>query len=361
MAREMTLRYGMNPHQAPARVYVDEGDLPFEVLSGSPGYINLLDALNAWQLVRELAGLLNLPAAASFKHVSPAGAAVGIPLSETEARACFVDDMELSPLAAAYARARGADRMSSFGDWAALSHTCDVPTARLISREISDGVIAPDYEPKALEILRAKRGGSYRVLRIDPTYEPPALERRQVFGITLEQHRNDAPLGPDLFTHIVTRETELPQEALRDLIVATVALKYTQSNSVCLAKRAVPAGAGQQCACIAPGWRRTSPTSGSFASIRRCWICSSSAGSHAPTRTTPSMCSCWKRYRPPNRPRGTGVPRQPTRLTGEEKRAWLDNVSGWLQLGCLLPLPLFDRSRRSQWGALCGPARWVAQ
>jgi AICAR transformylase/IMP cyclohydrolase PurH len=248
MAREMTLRYGMNPHQTPARVYLPEGDLPFEVLSGSPGYINLLDALNAWQLVRELATLLDLPAAASFKHVSPAGAAVGTPLSDVEARACFVDDMDLSPLATAYARARGADRMSSFGDWAALSHPCDVPTARIISREISDGVIAPDYEPEALDILRAKRGGGYRVLRIDPAYTPSAIEQRQVYGVVLEQHRNDAALGPDLFANVVTRERALPQEALRDLVVATVALKYTQSNSVCLAHNGqlTGVGAGQQ-------------------------------------------------------------------------------------------------------------------
>ncbi|HHX63651.1 MAG TPA: phosphoribosylaminoimidazolecarboxamide formyltransferase [Chloroflexi bacterium] len=331
MAREMTLRYGMNPHQAPARVYVDEGDLPFEVLSGSPGYINLLDALNAWQLVRELAGLLNLPAAASFKHVSPAGAAVGIPLSETEARACFVDDMELSPLAAAYARARGADRMSSFGDWAALSHTCDVPTARLISREISDGVIAPDYEPKALEILRAKRGGSYRVLRIDPTYEPPALERRQVFGITLEQHRNDAPLGPDLFTHIVTRETELPQEALRDLIVATVALKYTQSNSVCLAYngQVTGAGAGQQsrvhCTRLAANksdlwFLRQHPAVLDLQFVRGLSRAdkNNAIDVFLLEEVSPAEQAAWEQ----------AFRVVPTRLTGEEKRAWLDNVSG---------------------------------
>ena len=248
MPREMTLRYGMNPHQRPARVSVEEGVLPFEVLSGSPGYINLLDALNAWQLVRELKQLLGQAAAASFKHVSPAGAAVATPLSDAEAKACFVDDMELSLLATAYARARGADRMSSFGDWIALSEPCDLPTARLIRREVSDGVIAPGFEPKALEILRSKRGGSYRVLRIDPAYEPPEIERRQVFGLTLEQRRNDAVLSPDSFQNIVTQSKELPEPALRDSIVASVALKYTQSNSVCFARdgQVTGTGAGQQ-------------------------------------------------------------------------------------------------------------------
>jgi len=245
---EMTLRYGINPHQKPARVYVEGGALPFEVLNGSPGYINLLDALNSWQLVRELKGLTGLPAAASFKHVSPAGAALATPLSDVEKVSCFVEDLELSLIATAYARARGADRMSSFGDWVALSDPCDVPTARLIRREVSDGIIAPDYEPKALEILRKKREGTHRVLRIDPSYEPPTLERRQVFGLWLEQRRNDVALGPEIFQQIVTKETSLPPTALRDLIVATVALKYTQSNSVCLAHsgQVTGVGAGQQ-------------------------------------------------------------------------------------------------------------------
>ncbi|MHB0859212.1 MAG: phosphoribosylaminoimidazolecarboxamide formyltransferase [Anaerolineae bacterium] len=246
--QELTLRYGMNPHQKPARVYHAEGALPFEVLSGTPGYINLLDALNAWQLVRELKGLLAMPAAASFKHVSPAGAAIGLPLSDAEKVSCFVDDLELTPLAAAYARARGADRMSSFGDWVALSDPCDEATARIIRREVSDGVIAPDYTPKALRMLQNKRGGGYRVLRIDADYEPPAVETRQVFGVSLEQGRNNAPLGPELYRNIVTRAKELPDEGLRDLIVATVALKYTQSNSVCLAHKGqvIGVGAGQQ-------------------------------------------------------------------------------------------------------------------
>ncbi len=246
--RELSLRYGMNPHQKPARAFMEQGVLPFEVLSGTPGYINLLDALNAWQLVRELADLLEMPAAASFKHVSPAGAAVAVPLTGSEAKACFVDDMDLSPIATAYARARGADRMSSFGDFVALSDRCDEVTARLINREVSDGVIAPDYSPEALAILRGKRGGSYRVLRIDPDYVPAQLERRQVFGVTLEQRRNDAVLGHDAFDQRVTRVQELPEDALRDLIVATTACKYTQSNSIVLAHRGqvTGAGAGQQ-------------------------------------------------------------------------------------------------------------------
>jgi len=246
---DLSLRYGMNPHQTPARVYMASGaDLPFEVLSGALGYINLLDALNSWQLVRELRDALGLAAAASFKHVSPAGAAVAIPLSEAEREACFVEDLDLSPLACAYARARGADRMSSFGDWVALSEPCDVSAARILRREVSDGVIAPDYEPMALEILRAKRGGSYRILRIDPDYEPDPVETRHVFGVTLEQRRNDAAIGPDLLEDVVTQAKEIPEDAVRDLIVATVALKYTQSNSVVLAHsgQVTGCGAGQQ-------------------------------------------------------------------------------------------------------------------
>ncbi|HHX42662.1 MAG TPA: phosphoribosylaminoimidazolecarboxamide formyltransferase [Chloroflexi bacterium] len=247
-SNELMLRYGMNPHQKPARVYVEQGDLPFEVLSGNPGYINLLDALNAWQLVRELAQATGLPAAASFKHVSPAGAALGVELSPEERVACFVEDLELSSIATAYARARGADRMSSFGDWIALSEPCDVATARIIRREVSDGVIAPDYEPRALEMLRKKRDGGYRVLRIDRDYEPAEIERRQVFGVTLEQRRNDVAITPDLFANRVTARQEIPADAMRDLLVATITLRYTQSNSVCFAYngQTTGVGAGQQ-------------------------------------------------------------------------------------------------------------------
>ncbi len=248
MSSELTLRYGMNPHQTPARLFVAEGELPLTVLNGSPGFINLLDALNSWQLVRELKQATALPAAASFKHVSPAGAAVAVPLDETLRRAYFVGDRDLSPLATAYARARGADRISSFGDWIALSDTVDVATAELIRPEVSDGVIAPDYEPDALAILQAKKGGGYRVLQIDPDYEPPQLEQRQLFGLTLAQQRNTAvPTTADL-TNIVTQNKDLPAEAILDMIVALLSLKYTQSNSVCYATQGqlIGVGAGQQ-------------------------------------------------------------------------------------------------------------------
>ncbi|KAJ2816020.1 bifunctional phosphoribosylaminoimidazolecarboxamide formyltransferase/IMP cyclohydrolase, partial [Coemansia erecta] len=245
---QLPLRYGANPHQKPAQVFVDEGELPITVLNGSPGYINLLDALNSWPLVKELKQALGLPAAASFKHVSPAGAAVGVELSDVERSVYMVEGMDLSPLATAYARARGADRMSSFGDWVALSDTCDVATARLISKEVSDGVIAPSYEPAALDILRAKKGGKYCVLQIDAAYEPPAVETRQVYGLSMQQRRNDARIDAALFENIVSKNRDMPDAAVRDLIVATIALKYTQSNSVCYAKNGmvVGLGAGQQ-------------------------------------------------------------------------------------------------------------------
>ncbi len=245
---ELSLRYGCNPHQVPARIFMEEGALPLEVLNGSPGYINLLDALNAWQLVKELKDALDLPAAASFKHVSPSGAAVGLPLSVSLSRAYFVDDLELSPLASAYARARGVDRLSSFGDFVALSDQVDESTARVLNREVSDGVIAPGYATEALEILRAKKGGSYVVLAIDPTYEPPPQETRQVYGITFEQRRADRPVSPDDLTNVVTRRADLPGSAVRDMIVAWIALKYTQSNSVCFAVngQVIGVGAGQQ-------------------------------------------------------------------------------------------------------------------
>ena len=247
---DLPLRYGVNPHQTPARVLRGEGSnaLPFTVLNGAPGYINLLDALNAWQLVKELRETLELPAAASFKHVSPAGAAVGVPLTDQLHQAYAVGNVALSPLATAYARARGGDSVSSFGDMAALSDVVDVPTARLLRREVSDGVIAPGYEPEALKMLRRKKGGSYLVLQIDPDYAPPLLERREVFGVTFEQRRNDRIPGTELLQEVVTEETELPPAAVRDLLVATLAVKYTQSNSVCLAAdgQVIGLGAGQQ-------------------------------------------------------------------------------------------------------------------
>jgi len=246
---QITLRYGMNPHQKPAQIYTTQPHLPLKVVNGSPGFINLCDALNAWQLVRELRQALDMPAAASFKHVSPAGAAVGVPLSTEQAKVCMVDDLdELSPLAVAYARARGADRMSSFGDFVALSDECDVPTARIISREVSDGVIAPGYQPEALEILKKKKSGSYLVLQMDPTYEAPEFETRTLFGLHMEQKRNDAKINHDVFSNVVTKRSKLPEDAIRDLIVASIALKYTQSNSVCYARdgQVIGIGAGQQ-------------------------------------------------------------------------------------------------------------------
>ncbi|KAF9461079.1 bifunctional purine biosynthesis protein ade10 [Collybia nuda] len=248
--QRLALRYGANPHQKPAQAFVSEGELPFKVLSGSPGYINLLDALNSYALVKELQEALNLPAAASFKHVSPAGAAVGVELNETEKKVYGVDDLKepLTPLAAAYARARGADRMSSFGDFIALSAPCDLATARIISREVSDGVIAPGYSPEALDVLAKKKSGKYCVLQIDPTYSPPAIETKQVYGIHLQQRRNDCKIDAKLFENAVTKNKELPSAAVTDLIVATLALKYTQSNSVAYAYHGsiVGIGAGQQ-------------------------------------------------------------------------------------------------------------------
>ena len=249
---ELALKYGCNPNQKPSRIFMTEGQLPIEVINGRPGYINFLDAFNAWQLVRELKAATGMPAAASFKHVSPAGAAVGLPLSDTLKRIYFVDDIEgldASPIACAYARARGADRMSSYGDFVALSDTCDATTARLLKREVSDGVIAPDYTPEAVEILRDKRKGTYNVIRIDPNYQPEPIERKQVFGITFEQGRNEIRLDdPALFENIPTQNKTFTDEARRDLIIALITLKYTQSNSVCYVKdgQAIGIGAGQQ-------------------------------------------------------------------------------------------------------------------
>ena len=247
-ANRLELRYGCNPHQKPARIWREDGELPIAVLSGSPGYINLLDAMNAWQLVRELKAALGLPAATSFKHVSPAGAAVAGPLSQKIKKTCFFDDINLSPFARAYARARGADRMSSFGDWAAVSDTMDVATASILKREVSDGVIAPAYEPEALAILKSKRNGKYNVIQIEPDYQAPEMERREIFGITFEQRRNDTVLDAGVLENIVTAHKELTNEARRDLIIALITLKYTQSNSVCYAfdGQVIGVGAGQQ-------------------------------------------------------------------------------------------------------------------
>ncbi|MCI8829914.1 MAG: phosphoribosylaminoimidazolecarboxamide formyltransferase [Lachnospiraceae bacterium] len=247
---ELQLKYGCNPNQKPSRIFMNEGkELPITVLSGKPGYINFMDAFNGWQLVKELKEATGLPAAASFKHVSPAGAAVGLPLTETLAKIYWVDDMgELSPLACAYARARGADRMSSFGDFISLSDVCDADTAKIIKREVSDGVIAPGYEPEALEILKSKKNGNYNVIQIDPEYVPEPVERKQVFGIVFEQGRNELAINTELLANVVTENKEIPYEAKVDLMISLITLKYTQSNSVCYAKggQAIGIGAGQQ-------------------------------------------------------------------------------------------------------------------
>ena len=328
---DLSLRYGMNPHQKPARAYVDAAELPFEVRNGAPGYINLLDALNSWQLVRELRAATGLPAAASFKHVSPAGAAVAVPLSDTLATAYFVDDVELSPLATAYARARGADRISSFGDWVAVSDTVDEPTARLLRREVSDGIIAPGFSDEALDILCKKQGGRYTVLQVDPDYQPAELERRTVFGVTLEQGRNDVPAGPEQLENVVTSAKSLPGAAKRDLVVALTTLKYTQSNSMCLALdgQVIGAGAGQQsrihCTRLAGNkadlwYLRQHPTT---LGLRF------RDGLGRPERDNavdgflrddlaPAEDEVWR----------ASFAEVPRRLTPEEKRAWLDGLTG---------------------------------
>lgn len=250
--KEFELKYGCNPNQKPARIFMEDGSkLPVQILSGRPGYINFLDAFNSWQLVKEIKEALGMCAAASFKHVSPTSAAVGLAMTEKQKKAFFVDDIEgidESPIASAYARARGTDRMSSFGDWIALSDKCDVTCARLIKREVSDGVIAPDYDPEALEILKTKRKGNYNIIRIDPDYVPAPLEKKQVYGVTFEQKRNDYKIDTGLFDNIVTENKDLPEEAKRDLVIALITLKYTQSNSVCYAEggQVIGVGAGQQ-------------------------------------------------------------------------------------------------------------------
>jgi len=249
MSSEMQLKYGCNPNQKPSRIYIENGELPIEVLNGKPGYINLLDAFNGWQIVKELKASTGMCAATSFKHVSPAGAAVGEPLSDTLKKIYFVDDLgELSPLACAYARARGADRMSSYGDFIALSDTCDACTAKMIQREVSDGIIAPDYTPEALEILKSKRKGTYNIIKIDPNYTPAPIETKQVYGISFEQGRNELKIDNEMLENVVTNNKNIPDDKKRDLVIALITLKYTQSNSVCYVKngQAIGIGAGQQ-------------------------------------------------------------------------------------------------------------------
>ncbi len=325
----LNLRYGVNPHQVPARVFAESG-LPFDVLNGAPGYINLLDALNAWQLVRELRQAICLPAAASFKHVSPSGAAVGLPLSDTLRRAYFVND-ELSPLAAAYARARGADRVCSYGDWVALSDPVDLSTARVLRREVSDGVIAPGYDPDALKVLQQKKGGRYCVLQMDASYEPPPLEQRQVFGVTFEQTRNSVVPSNDLLANVVTRRRHVPEAARRDMLVGLITLKYTQSNSVCLVVdgQVIGNGAGQQsrihCTRLAAGkadtwYLRQHPAT--LALAFRAGIDrvdrDNAVDAFLRDDLTPAEDEVWR----------TAFADVPTRLSHDEKRSWLSTLSG---------------------------------
>lgn len=329
--KELTLRYGTNPNQVPARLYMQAGsELPIAVLGGLPGYINLLDALNGWQLVRELKQTTGLPAATSFKHVSPSGAAVAVPLPEILKKIYFVDDMELSPLATAYARARGVDRMSSFGDFIALSDTVDVPTARLIGQEVSDGIIAPAYEPEALEILRKKKQGKYAVIQIDPAYEPRATETRQVFGVSLEQRRNDRPVSREDFANIVTQCKDLPETAVRDMFIAWITLKFTQSNSVCYVVdgQTIGVGAGQQsrvhCARLAGSkadlWRLRQHSSVLALPFKE-WIKRPDRDNAIDQFLQPDITEAEKKN-------WTNVfTHIPEQLTSEERRAWLDGLT----------------------------------
>ena len=351
MSNELMLKYGCNPNQKPSRIFMKDGSaLPITVLNGKPGYINFLDAFNSWQLVKELKEATGLPAAASFKHVSPAGAAVAIPMSDTLKKIYFVDDLELSPIATAYARARGADRMSSYGDFVALSDTCDAQTATLLAREVSDGVIAPGYTQEALEILKTKRKGNYNVIQIDEAYQPAPIEHKDVYGITFEQGRNEIKINEEMLQNIVSENKELPQEAKRDLLIALITLKYTQSNSVCYAKdgQAIGIGAGQQsrihCTRLA----------GNKADI---WY----LRQHPKVMNLPFKAD----IRRPDRDNTIDVyisdddmdvladgtwelffTEKPERLTREEKRAWLDQQTG-VSLGSDAFFPFGDNIERA--------------
>ena len=351
MSNELMLKYGCNPNQKPSRIFMKDGSaLPITVLNGKPGYINFLDAFNSWQLVKELKEATGLPAAASFKHVSPAGAAVAIPMSDTLKKIYFVDDLELSPIATAYARARGADRMSSYGDFVALSDTCDAQTATLLAREVSDGVIAPGYTQEALEILKTKRKGNYNVIQIDEAYQPAPIEHKDVYGITFEQGRNEIKINEEMLQNIVSENKELPQEAKRDLLIALITLKYTQSNSVCYAKdgQAIGIGAGQQsrihCTRLA----------GNKADI---WF----LRQHPKVMNLPFKAD----IRCPDRDNTIDVyisdddmdvladgtwelffTEKPERLTREEKRAWLDQQTG-VSLGSDAFFPFGDNIERA--------------
>ena len=357
---EMQLKYGCNPNQKPSRVFMENGDLPFEVISGKPGYINLLDALNGWQLVKELKKATGLPAATSFKHVSPAGAAVGLPLSDTLKKIYFVDDVELTPLANAYARARGADRMSSFGDFIALSDECDKATALLIKKEVSDGVIAPGYSDEALEILKAKKKGNYNIIKIDPNYTPAQIERKQVFGVTFEQGRNEFVIDEALLGDIVTKNHDLPQSARRDLLIALITLKYTQSNSVCYAKdgQAIGIGAGQQsrihCTRLAgqkaDNWLlRQHPRVLELPFVKGLGRADRDNTIDVFISDEPDEVLAegrWQRF----------FTEKPQPLTREEKRAWLDQQTG-VALGSDAFFPFGDNIERAHRSGVC----YVAQ
>ena len=360
MAQEMELKYGCNPNQKPSRIFMEEGELPLEVLNGKPGYINFLDALNGWQLVSELKRATGLPAAASFKHVSPAGAAVGLPLSDTLRKIYFVGDAELSPLACAYARARGADRMSSFGDWISLSDECDRATALLIKPEVSDGIIAPGYTDEALEILRAKKKGNYNIVKIDPAYRPVPIERKQVFGVTFEQGRNEFVIDDALLGDIVTRNHDLPESARRDLIIALITLKYTQSNSVCYAKdgQAIGIGAGQQsrihCTRLAgqkaDNWLlRQHPRVLELPFVKGLGRADRDNTIDVFISDEPDEVLAegrWQRF----------FTEKPQPLTREEKRAWLDQQTG-VALGSDAFFPFGDNIERAHRSGVC----YVAQ
>ena len=360
MAQEMELKYGCNPNQKPSRIFMEAGELPLEVLNGKPGYINFLDAVNGWQLVSELKRATGLPAAASFKHVSPAGAAVGLPLSDTLRKIYFVGDAELSPLACAYARARGADRMSSFGDWISLSDECDKATALLIKPEVSDGIIAPGYTDEALEILRAKKKGNYNIVKIDPAYRPAPIERKQVFGVTFEQGRNEFVIDDALLGDIVTQNHDLPQSARRDLLIALITLKYTQSNSVCYAKdgQAIGIGAGQQsrihCTRLAgqkaDNWLlRQHPRVLELPFVKGLGRADRDNTIDVFISDEPDEVLAegrWQRF----------FTEKPQPLTREEKRAWLDQQTG-VALGSDAFFPFGDNIERAHRSGVC----YVAQ
>ena len=348
--KELELKYGCNPNQKPSRIFMTEGELPIRVLNGKPGYINFLDAFNGWQLVCELKRATGLPAATSFKHVSPAGAAVGLPLDDTLRRIYFVGDQELSPLACAYARARGADRMSSFGDWISLSDVCDKSTALLIKPEVSDGIIAPGYTDEALEILKAKKKGNYNIVEIDPNYKPEPIERKQVFGITFEQGRNEFVIDEHLLENIVTENKELPDSAKIDLVVALIVLKYTQSNSVCYAKggQAIGIGAGQQsrihCTRLAgqkaDNWLlRQHPRVMNLPFVEKIGRADRDNTIDVFISDEPDEVIAegrWQKF----------FTEQPVPLTREEKRAWLDQQTG-VALGSDAFFPFGDNIERA--------------